>query len=104
MERENCINLNGVLEYEGELLNGEINGKGKEYDVDGNLLFEGEYLYGERWNGKGREYDFDGILLFKGEYLEGKKWNGKVYEYDDIGDLVGEYLKGKYMKKGKKYK
>ena len=26
----------------------EQNGKGKEYDYDGNLEFEGEYLNGER--------------------------------------------------------
>ena len=25
-----------------------INGKGKEYNNDGNLIFEGEYLNGER--------------------------------------------------------
>ena len=67
-------------------------------------MFECEYLDGERWNGKGREYDFDGIILFKGEYLEGKKWNGKVYEHDDNGDLVGEFLKGKHVNKCKKYK
>ncbi len=50
------------------------------------------------------ENDFNGILLFKSEYLEGKEWNGKVHEHDDNGDLVGEYLKGKYVKKIKKYK
>ena len=33
------------------------NGKGKEYDRDDNLIFEGEYLNGKRWNGKGKEYD-----------------------------------------------
>ena len=50
------------------------------------------------------ENDFNGILLFKSEYLEGKEWNGKVHEHDDNGDLIGEYLKGKYVKKRKKYK
>ena len=40
--------------FEGEYLNGERNGKGKEYDYDnGKLEFEGEYLNGER-NGKGK--------------------------------------------------
>ena len=36
------------LKFEGELLNGERNGKGKEYDENGQLKFEGEYSYGER--------------------------------------------------------
>ena len=39
------------------------------YDYDGKLIFEGEYLNGER-NGKGKGYD-NGKLIFEGEYL---KW------------------------------
>ena len=37
----------------------------------GRLKFEGEYLNGER-NGKGKEY-YKGKLLFEGEYLNDKK-------------------------------
>ena len=45
----------------------EENGKRKEYDVKTNiLLFEGEYLNGER-NGKGKEYNYNGKLIFEGE-------------------------------------
>ena len=55
-------------------LNGERNGKGKEYDK-GKLIFEGEYLNGER-HGKGKEYN-KGKLTFEGEYLNGRKFNGK---------------------------
>ena len=44
--------------FEGEYVNGEINGKVKEYDKNGKLEFEGEYLHGEK-NGKGKEY-FEG--------------------------------------------
>jgi len=39
-----------------------------------NLIFEGEYLNGER-NGKGKEYHDNGELFFEGEFLNGK---GKV--------------------------
>ena len=49
------------------------NGKGKEYDEDGNLIFEGEYINGQKWNGKGKEYDEDGNLTFEGEYINGEK-------------------------------
>ena len=34
--------------FEGEYLNGKINGKGKEYYVDGNLIFEGQYSNGNK--------------------------------------------------------
>ena len=66
-----------------ELING--NGKVKEYNNSGNLIFEGEYLYGLR-NGKGKEYDNDGKLLFEGEYLYGKR-NGILIILNDV--LVG---------------
>ena len=39
------------------------------------LKFEGEYLNDER-NGKGKEYDRS-LIIFEGEYLKGYKWNGK---------------------------
>ena len=59
------------------------NGGGKEYNVNGKLLFEGKYLNNLR-NGKGKEYyddrDNDGrdklLLKFNGEYLNNKR-NGK---------------------------
>ena len=48
------------------------NGKVKEYQFDGKLRFEGEYLNGKR-NGKGKEYEEDGQLEFEGNYLNGEK-------------------------------
>ena len=38
-----------------ELIYGEKNGKGKEYDNEGKLIFEGEYLNRKK-NGNGKEY------------------------------------------------
>ena len=43
------------MRFEGEYLNGKRNGKGKEYDENGELKFEGEYLDGKR-NQKEKEY------------------------------------------------
>jgi len=81
----------GKLEYEGEfrynrrwtekgydesgnviyeLING--NGTGREYNWEGKIEFEGEYLNGKR-NGKGKEYDYEGKIEFEGEYLNGKR-------------------------------
>ena len=100
--------------------------KGKEYNNDGDLIFEGEYLNGFRWNGKGynkfygkkrweenikivyelkngkgviKEYNsLTGILKFEVEYFNGKR-NGKGKEYNEDGKLIfeGEYLNNKIL-------
>ena len=114
--------VNGKLEYEGDYLynkkcngrgyneNDEIiyilkngNGKVREYDDSGNLIFDGEYLNGKK-SGKGKEYKSNGVLLFYGEYLDGQRWNGIgkefKYKYEDYNDsydidlLEYEYLNG----------
>ena len=112
---------NNVLIFEGEYLNGERNGKGKEYNDNGKLIFEGEYLNGIRYNGWGydeangdKTYELkDGkgsikeyknkILIYEGEYFEGKR-NGEGKEYNNSGELLfeGEYLYG-FKNKGKEY-
>ena len=71
------------------------NGIGKEYDLNGKLIFEGEYLNGKK-NGIGKEYGLNGKLIFEGEYLNGKK-NGNGKEYNDEGKILseGNYLNGK---------
>ena len=69
---------NGELIFEGEYLNGEKNGNGKEYDYNsGKLRFEGKYLNGEK-NGKGKEYYTNDKLKFEGElFKRRKKWKRK---------------------------
>ena len=106
--------ITSKIRYEGEFLNGEKNGKGKEY-ISGSLIFEGEYLNGKRhgkgkeYHGilkgmkfegtylyghrlKGKEYDYGGKLIFEGEYLYDLKWTGK--EYDENGKVLNEYKNG----------
>ena len=58
--------------YEGEFLNNQRNGKGKEYDESGKIIFEGIYLNDKR-NGKGKEYDQSGKIIFEGIYLNDKR-------------------------------
>ena len=41
------------------------NGKGKEYNSKGKLIYEGEYKNGEK-NGEGKEYDSKGKLIYEG--------------------------------------
>jgi len=84
-------NHDNNLIYEGEYLHGERNGKGKEFFSNGKIKYEGEYSHGIR-NGKGKEYFIKGKIKFEGEYLRGKKWNGKEYSY--INGQFSEFKNG----------
>ena len=116
------LNIDSYKKISGKYKEGGINGQGKEFLIENNILiFEGEYLKGKR-NGKGKEYYYGNELKFEGEYLHGKRWNGKgydkkgnlqfelkygrgrVYEYDNDNELIfeGEYLDGERWK-GKEY-
>ena len=80
------------LIYEGEYLNGQRNGKGKQYGENGELIYEGGYLNGQR-NGNGKEYFLNGKLKFEGEYLNGKRnGNGKEYFFHGKVKFEGRYL------------
>ena len=103
-------------------MNGERNGKGKEYNEYGQLIFEGEYLFNKKWNGKlydietNNSYEIkDGSYIKKKYYENGKlkseeeyfdeKLNGKYKEYYENSELKfeGEYLNGKRNGKYKEY-
>ena len=65
-------------------LNNKKNGlNNKEYqEINNKLIFEGGYLNGER-NGKGKEYNFDNKIIFEGEYINGERWKGKERIYKE---------------------
>ena len=117
------VDIKYYKKYSGKYKIAEKNGKGKEYNINNNILiFEGEYLNGKR-NGKGKEYYNNGKLMLEGEYLNGKRWNvkgynkngiiefelnngngkGKDYSYDGKLIFEGEYLNGNKIGKGKEY-
>ena len=92
--------FHGELEFEGEFLNGEKwNGiYRKKETINGKITIELECQFREgKKNGKGKEYNKeDGTLLFEGEFLNGEKWNGKGKKYDKNGKLIEyEYINGK---------
>ena len=95
------ITLNDYKEYSGRYLIYESWTKGKEYDKDGNLIFIGNYLNGEKI-GEGREY-YHGTKIFEGEYLKDKK-TGKGKEFSGDGYYFSEceYLNN-YKIKGEEY-
>ena len=81
----------GKLLFEGEYLNGEKSGKGKEYNYykTGKLLFEGEYLYDQRIKGK---IYLKEKIEYEGDFLYNKKWNGKGF--DENGNIIYELNNG----------
>ena len=55
-----------------------------EYQDNGKLKFEGEYLNWKK-NGKAKDYNYNGKLIFEGEYLNGiKKGEEKHYTENDV--------------------
>ena len=94
---EYILNTN-IKIFEGKYSNGLKNGKGKEFDYDGKVIFEGEYLNGQKIsgtgydnkgnkilvlkkNGKGTEYYDNGKIQFEGEYINGRRYAGIGYDY-----------------------
>ena len=77
--------------------------KGKEYDgFTNDLIYEGDYLNGER-NGKGKEYDKLGKLIYEGEFKNGKRdGKGKIYKNEQLF-YEGELKNGERQGKGKSF-
>ena len=94
--------ISTLLLFEREYINGERK-KGKEYDWNGNVLFEGEYINGKR-NGIVKEYDWKGNVLFEGEYINGERKKGKQYNFNNELIFDGKYKNEQMWKgKGKEY-
>ena len=89
--------------FSGVYLNGKRK-KGKEYNYDGKIIYEGDYLNDQR-NGKGKIYYKNDKLKYEGEFMNGLK-NGKGVLYNRNHDIKyeGEILNGKKNGKGKVYK
>ena len=68
-----------AMSIEGALTVPVRNGKGKEYDGNKRVLYDGEWKNGKR-SGQGKEYGAYGRLLYDGEWKNGVR-NGKGVEY-----------------------
>jgi antitoxin component YwqK of YwqJK toxin-antitoxin module len=72
-------------EYEGDFMLGEMCGKGRIFDPEGFLLFEGRFRDNTQ-NGLGIEYYLDG-RIYEGFFESGKKsGHGKIYSAN--GELM----------------
>jgi len=91
LQKKLLIDIKDYKKISGKYKIGGKNGKGSEFNISTELIFEGEYLNGKR-NGKGKEYYDNDNIEFEGEYLDGKR-NGRGKEYYYTGELEfeGEY-------------
>ena len=69
------------MKFEGEFIDGKKFGKGKEYNEEGHLIFEGEYLDDKMWIGKAKLKKYNEI--YEGEYLYGYKHGPGKEFYED---------------------
>ena len=95
-KEENNINCGGSLNSGAENIEKKRKRKGTE--SYSNVFFEGEYINGER-NGKGKEYltyvnfsyhsesTIKKVLKFEGEYLNNRRWNGVGYAFNGEIDM-----------------
>ena len=101
-------NSKGLIKYEGDLLNDEMDGYGKFYYLDdekyegqfkkssregiGKLIFkDGDYYIGEyknnKRNGKGKEYYKNGNIKYEGEFVDDEKEGNGKYIYGTV-DII----------------
>ncbi len=92
-----CKYANGSF-YLGDLLQNEPHGKGRLFDSDGKLLYEGGMQQG-KYHGIGREYQ-NGKLQRHGIYRHGQL-NDYGIEYDGKDKVVyrGDFKNGEYADK-----
>jgi hypothetical protein len=85
----------------GNFVDGWLEGKGKKYNSEWILKYEGEYSKGSK-NGEGKTYRDDGMLRFEGFHEQGEFRNGTLYEKDG-SYYVGEMHDFEKHGMGKEY-
>jgi antitoxin component YwqK of YwqJK toxin-antitoxin module len=88
--------LAGDLAYEGDVLDMEKHGKGKEYWETGNLKYSGGFIDDQYNDFCGYLYYKNGKLIYKGSFKNGL-YNGKGVEYARTGRVLyeGAFVDGK---------
>jgi len=91
-------NPNGKIEYEGDFINGKFEGNGK-YIFDDGEYYEGQWKNGLR-SGKGIHYYSNGNIKYEGHYYNDKyEGNGK-YINEDGESYEGQWKNGFINGKG----
>lgn len=75
---------NGLLLYEGGLVNGSMHGKGRIYLPTGVLIYEGE-VANDTMHGKGKLYNAKGQIWYEADFVENSvTGKGKLYFYGSL--------------------
>jgi hypothetical protein len=104
IELNNNIHNKKVYEngdyYIGEMLNNIPNGKGIKYNKYGSIIYEGEIINGKA-EGKGK-LNYQNGYYYVGQWSNDKK-NGKGILYDKNGNIIydGNFVNGKFQGEGK---
>ena len=93
---------NGVLTYDGEFVDGKRSGSGEEYE-NGELIYRGEFAY-NAYEGKGEQYS-EGVLICSGTYQNGKLDGGDCCLYYPNGRISyrGAFTAGEQTGEGIAY-
>ena len=87
--------------YRGTLEEGLLQGKGEEYDLDGLLIYQGNFVDGVR-SGDGSLYEA-GVLVYEGQFSGGLA-NGMGIAYEDgVKCYQGAFVDGLYEGTGTAY-
>ena len=90
------ISINNYIHFKGKYIIYKSNEIGEEYNGYNNkLVYAGGILNGQR-NGKGKEYYDSGNLKFEGEYINGKVFIGNKYKKESNKEY--QYNKDNNMK------
>ena len=95
MNGHGTITYSSGQRFTGEFLNGVTNGHGILYDSDGTVLFDGEYVNGERTRGT---QTFANGNVFTGKFQYGRMYDGTLKSSN--GDILG---KGEFSSDGSIY-
>ena len=92
---QGSLHLNNVLLYNGEFRDGQPDGQGRSYFVNGKVHYEGEWRYG-KFDGSGTDYREDGKIAFEGGWRNGMP-DGQGIFYDRDGKIAfeGGWLNGR---------
>jgi len=93
---------NGQLLFEGELVEGQLQGDGKRYSPEGVLIEEGTFEKGQLVQGS--QYDENGVLVYTGSFANGMyEGEGTLYYPSGAVRYQGSFKAGKFDGQGRLY-
>ena len=90
---------NGKIKYEGDFVNGKIEGEGKYFSENGEYYI-GQWSNG-RQHGKGKMYYKNGNIRYEGDFINGKIEGEGKYISENGEYYIGQWLSGIQHGKGK---